>query len=62
MPHSKKSPYRERIPVKLTESEFNEFVLKYLPEKRYGPGYKIPFFKTFNYILHVLYTGYVSGK
>lgn len=54
---SRKTPYRERIPVKLTESEFDEFVLKHLPKKSYGPSYKIPLFKIFNYILYVLYTG-----
>jgi transposase len=57
MPHSRKTPYRERIPVKLMKSEFNEFALKHLPKKSYGPSYKIPLFKIFNYILYVLYTG-----
>jgi hypothetical protein len=40
-----------RIPVKLTEAQFTEFVLKHIPSRRSGPRYKIPDFKIFNYIL-----------
>lgn len=46
-----------RIPVKLTEDQFNEFVLKHIPGRRCGPRYKIPDFKIFNYILYFLHTG-----
>jgi len=56
----KKKPktYTEpRIPVKLTEDQFNEFILDFLPKKKHGPEYKISKFKIFNYILHFLYTG-----
>lgn len=51
-------PWREhRIPVQLTEEQFNEFVLTHLPSKRRGPPYKISRFKIFNYILMILYMG-----
>lgn len=46
-----------RIPVKLTEDQFNEFILDFLPKRACGPEYKISKFKIFNYILHFLYTG-----
>jgi len=52
----KKKRYN-RIPVTLTEQEFNEFFLKHLDKGKRGPGKKISFFKLFNYILKLLHTG-----
>jgi transposase len=46
-----------RIPVQLTEEQFNEFVLGLLPAKSRGPRYKITRYKIFNYILKFLYMG-----
>jgi transposase len=46
-----------RIPVQLTLSQFNEFILKHLPKPKRGPSCKISFFKIFNYILKFLHTG-----
>jgi len=46
-----------KIPVALSESEFNEFVLKHLKKGKSGPPKKISFFKLFNYILHLMHTG-----
>lgn len=41
----KRRTYTEpRIPVKLTEDQFNKFVLRHLPSRRCGPKYKIPSF------------------
>ena len=45
------------IPVKLTEEEFNEFILPFLWKGKRGPKPKIPLYKIFNYILKVDYTG-----
>ena len=47
---------KPRIPVKLTEDQFNEFILRHLPTRKRGPGYKISDFKIFNYILYFLHT------
>ena len=46
-----------RIPRQLTLSEFNEFIFGHLPKPKRGPPCKITFFKIFNYILTLLYTG-----
>lgn len=45
------------IPVQLTLSQFNEFILKHLPKSKRGPSCKISLFKVFNYILKFLHTG-----
>lgn len=48
----------EAIPTHLTPSEFEEFVLPHLPEvARFGPKPKISPYRTFNYILMLLYFG-----
>jgi hypothetical protein len=46
-----------RIPVVLSQSEFNKFVLPHLLKGTRGPDKKISFFKLFNYILKLMYTG-----
>ncbi len=38
-----------RIPVQLTEVQFNEFILRHLPIRKRGPRYKISDFKICNY-------------
>jgi transposase len=45
------------IPVRLSENEFNEFVLPHLKKGRRGPNKKISFYKLFNYILVLMHTG-----
>lgn len=45
------------IPVQLSEIEFNEFILKHLPEKMQKRHYRVPRFKIFNYILKFLHMG-----
>lgn len=52
-----KCKVKHKIPVQLTESQFNEFVLSHLPVRTRGPHYKISRFKVFNYILKFLYMG-----
>jgi transposase len=57
MPNYSKLESNPRIPVQLTEAEFDEFILVHLPAKTRGPPYKIPRFKILNYILKLLYMG-----
>lgn len=45
------------IPTRLSEEEFNEFILPHLTESKKGPPKKISVFKIFNYILKFLHTG-----
>jgi len=52
-----KKPKYNWIPTNLTEKQFDEFFLPHLSQPKRGPEPKITLFKTFNYILHVLYTG-----
>ena len=47
----------QRIPTELTEKEFTEYVLPYIPKQISGPRPNIPLYKIYNYILYVLYTG-----
>jgi transposase len=46
-----------KIPTQLTKKNFNEFFLPYLSMPKRGPKCKIEYFKIFNYILKILYTG-----
>jgi transposase len=45
------------IPIQLTEEQFQTFVEPYLSRAKRGYVCKIPLYKVFNYLLHVLYTG-----
>jgi transposase len=45
------------IPTQLTEEQFNLFVFRHLSKGKRGPRSKLPFFKTFNYILKLIHTG-----
>jgi hypothetical protein len=45
------------IPVRLSEQEFEEFILPHLSLPQRGPDCKIGYHKPFNYMLKVLYTG-----
>lgn len=46
-----------KLPVKLSRKEFNQYVDPYLSKGRRGPKPKISRYKIFNYILYVLHTG-----
>ena len=46
-----------RIPTKLTEQQFDKFVLVHLSIGRRGPDCSIPLYKVFNYVLHLMHTG-----
>jgi hypothetical protein len=56
MPNYLKSEGNPKIPVQLTESEFNEFILEHIPARTRGPQYKVSRYKVFNYILKLLYS------
>ena len=45
------------IPVQLSETEFTAFILPYLSMPKRGPKCKLGYYRVFNLILWVLYTG-----
>ena len=57
MPMPAQKPTTTPIPVQLSESEFNPFILPYLSMPRRGPKGKLAYHCLFNLILWVLYTG-----
>ena len=57
MTHSAKKPVNTQIPVQLNKNEFEEFILPSLSMPKRGPMCKIGYWKVFNFILKVLYTG-----
>jgi hypothetical protein len=50
------SDYKHLV-KKITEKEFDEFVLPFLPTKTCGAKVKVPLWKIYNYIAKVLRTG-----
>lgn len=46
-----------KLPVKVSQKDFNRYVDPCLSKGRRGPSLKISRYKIFNYILHVLHTG-----
>lgn len=46
-----------KLPIKLSQNEFNTFIKPYLSKGRRGPKMKVSYYKIFNYILYVLHTG-----
>ena len=57
MPAIAQKPVFTPIPVQLSESEFNEFILPHLSMPKLGPKCKLGYHRVFNLILWVLYTG-----
>ena len=57
MPTPAQKPATTPIPVQLSESEFNEFILPHLSMPKRGPKCKLGYYRVFNLILKVLYTG-----
>jgi len=53
---AKKRQYN-RIPVGLSEKEFNEFILPHLKKGSRGPNKKLSYYELFNYILKLMHTG-----
>src|SRR5215471_15492269 len=50
-------PATTPIPVQLSETEFSAFILPYLSMPKRGPKCKLGYYRVFNLILRVLYTG-----
>jgi len=48
---------RQGIPVTLSAEQFDQFVLPHLTAGSRGPRPKLSLYKSFNYILKLLYTG-----
>lgn len=46
-----------RLPIRVSRREFNQYVAPYLKKPIKGPKSKISTYKIFNYILYVLHTG-----
>ena len=57
MPMPAKKPAITPIPVQFSETEFNPFILPHLSMPRRGPKCKLGYYRVFNLILWVLYTG-----
>src|SRR5919109_1877514 len=51
------TPVTTPIPVQLSEPEFEAFILPYLSMPKRGPKCKLGYYRVFNLILWVLYTG-----
>jgi len=47
----------QSIPTRLTEDEFEQFVLLHLTKGSRGPSTKVSFYRLFNYILKLMHTG-----
>ena len=45
------------LPVKVSQKDFNKYILPHLSKGKRGPKSKISYYKFFNYILFVLHTG-----
>jgi transposase len=50
-------PATTPIPVQLSEPEFEEFIFPHLSRPKRGPKCKLGYYRVFNLILWVLYTG-----
>jgi transposase len=51
------TPATTPIPVQLSEMEFTAFILPHLSMPKRGPKCKLGYYRVFNFILWVLYTG-----
>jgi transposase len=57
MPALAKNAVFTPIPVQLSQTEFNEFILPHLSMPKRGPKCKLGYYRVFNLILWILYTG-----
>lgn len=46
-----------KLPVKVCQKDFNQYIKPCLSKGRRGPNPKISYYKIFNYILYILHTG-----
>jgi transposase len=57
MPTLAQKPATTPIPVQLSVTEFHQFILSHLSMPKRGPQCKLGYYRVFNLILWVLYTG-----
>lgn len=57
MTTKKQKPKYNRLPIKVTQNEFNTHIKPFLSKRKRGQKPKISYYKIFNYILYVLHTG-----
>ena len=57
MPILAQKPATTPIPVQLSATEFQQFILPHLSMPKRGPKCKLGYYRVFNLILRVLYTG-----
>lgn len=57
MPTAPEKPAPTPIPVQLSASEFDQFIFPHLTMPKRGPRCKLGYYRVFNLILWVLYTG-----
>src|SRR5262244_2478294 len=57
MPALAQKPATTPIPVQLSATEFQQFILPHLSMPKRGPKCKLGYYRVFNLILWVLYTG-----
>jgi len=50
-----------KLPVKVSQKDFNQYIRPYLSKGKRGPDPNISYYKIFNYILYVLHTGLVRN-
>lgn len=48
---------KKKLPIKVSQKDFNKFIKPYLRKPVKGPARKVSLYKIFNYILFVLHTG-----
>ena len=51
------SKTKKKLPVKVSQNDFNRFIKPLLRRPTKGPKPKVSYYKIFNYILYVLHTG-----
>ena len=57
MPNYLKPEGNPSIPVQLTESEFNEFILEHIPARTRGPMHKVSRYKGFRLYFEIFIYG-----
>lgn len=57
MKNKNKNYQPNKLPTRVSQREFNEYIKPHLSRGKRGPRPKISSYKTFNYILYVLHTG-----
>jgi transposase len=56
-PNDRRTLGYNKLPVRVSRKEFNQYIAPHLSHGKRGPHIKISHFKIFNYVLYVLHTG-----